>query len=73
MASKIRFAPIAAPTIELRMTKKPLVVLNPSHAPMRAPLIAAAKPVVLVLGDQSRSIQAKWPAGGCFDPRARTR
>ena len=53
-ASKIRFAPTATPMIAVAMAGRPLVALNPSQAPMRPPLIAAANPAALVLGDQSR-------------------
>ena len=39
--------------------KETSVALNPSHAPTRAPPMAAAKPAVLVFADQSRCTQAQ--------------
>ena len=39
--------------------RSPVVALNPSQQPNRAPVAATAKPVVLVLADQSRFTQAK--------------
>ena len=41
---RVRFAPTAAPTIAVTSARSPAVALNPSHAPMRAPPIAARIP-----------------------------
>ena len=39
---RVRFAPPAAPTIVVMRAKSPVVALNPSQAPTRAPPAAAA-------------------------------
>ena len=55
----IRFAPTVAPTIVVRSAGSPSNAWNPSHAPRRAPPIAAVNPMVLVVADRLRFTQAR--------------